>query len=145
MTVLHHLAHDHGDINRRVLALGAAFREGAGSTELVDALVELREILFLHFAREEEGLFPFVAETVPELGAQVQAMAVAHDAICGALARMVHLAETTAGADAVAALFERFEASYAQHAASEARLLDRLDGMLDADQRARLAAVVDGL
>ncbi|HEU4730248.1 MAG TPA: hemerythrin domain-containing protein, partial [Kofleriaceae bacterium] len=87
------LVHDHADINRRVLALGTAIRaldrnRGNGmALALVNRLSELRELLFLHFAREEEGLFPFVAEAVPELAEQVQAMAVAHDAICGGLAR----------------------------------------------------------
>src|ERR1041385_9413660 len=68
------LVHDHADINRRVLALGAAIRsldrnDGNGmALALAGRLNELRDLVFLHFAREEEGLFPFVAEAVPEEG-----------------------------------------------------------------------------
>ena len=126
-------------------------------------LRELRELLFLHFAREEEGLFPFVADRLPELGDRVAAMAVAHDAICGSLARMVHTATATAPMVAVAAqdeaeaaahpgelallgaLFERFQTAYADHARLEAELLAVLDDRLDAAQRAQLAELVRDL
>src|SRR5689334_3412991 len=102
------LTHDHADLNRRVRELGAQLataaaasaRAGAaasdrpGRARLAGVMRDLREQLFLHFAREEEGLFPFVADCLPELGERVGAMAVAHDAICGSLARMVHIATT---------------------------------------------------
>jgi iron-sulfur cluster repair protein YtfE (RIC family) len=91
---IHELAHAHADLNRRVLEIGALVRtvERGHARALVGPLGELREILFLHFAREEGGcLFPFVAETVRELADQVDEMAIAHDTICGALARMFHL------------------------------------------------------
>jgi iron-sulfur cluster repair protein YtfE (RIC family) len=143
---LDHLAHDHGELNRDVLALGAAVRVTQGSASgLAAQLCDLREGLFLHFAREEEGLFPFVAEAAPELELQVHAMETAHDTICGALARMVHLATSGASIDVVAPVFERFETAYAAHAKMESTLLATLATRLDADQRARLAAVVDGL
>jgi len=58
------LVHDHADINRRVLALGGANPRARPQTTangmavaLVHQMGELRELLFLHFAREEEGLF----------------------------------------------------------------------------------------
>ena len=145
------LVHDHADINRRVLALGAAVRaldhaDGNGmAVALVSRLGELRELLFLHFAREEEGLFPFVSEAVPELADRVQAMAMAHDAICGALARMCHLASANAELMHVQAVFARFEAGYASHADAEAELLHELAVRLDAEQRGRLADLVRGL
>jgi len=145
------LVHDHADINRRVLALGAAIRaldrrDGGGmAVALVPRLGELRELLFLHFAREEEGLFPFVAETVPELADRVHAMAMAHDAICGGLARMCHLASANAELAHVLAVFARFEAGYASHADAEAELLRELTTRLDAEQRGRLADLVRGL
>jgi iron-sulfur cluster repair protein YtfE (RIC family) len=145
------LAHDHADINRRVLALGTAIR-ALGRDEcdglalaLVAQLGELRELLFLHFAREEEGLFPFVSEAVPALAEQVHAMALAHDAVCGALARMYHLAAANLEVMALAAVFARFEAAYASHAEVEAELLQKLGDQLDGDQRARLAELVRGL
>jgi iron-sulfur cluster repair protein YtfE (RIC family) len=145
------LAHDHADIHRRVLALGQALRAlaaGGGdglALALAAGLGELREQLFLHFAREEEGLFPLVTDAVPELADQVQAMALAHDAICGGLARMVHLASANAELTAITAVFDRFEAAYASHAAAEAALLTALRDRLSPDQRAQLAALVAGL
>jgi iron-sulfur cluster repair protein YtfE (RIC family) len=145
------LVHDHADINRRVLALGSAIRaldrnDGDGmALALVNRLGELRELLFLHFAREEEGLFPFVAEAMPDLVDQVHAMALAHDAICGGLARMYHLASTNAALTVILAVFARFEAAYASHADAEAKLLHQLSRKLDPAQRAQLADLVRGL
>lgn len=145
------LVHDHGDINRRVFALGSAIRaldrdDGNGmALALVARLGELRELLFLHFAREEEGLFPFVAEVVPELADRVHAMALAHDAICGGLARMYHLASANAELGLITAVFARFEAAYGDHAQGEAELLETLSARLDPDQRARLWELVRGL
>jgi iron-sulfur cluster repair protein YtfE (RIC family) len=145
------LVHDHADINRRVLALGSAIRaldrnEGRGmALALTAQLGELRELLFLHFAREEEGLFPFVSETVPELAEQVHAMSTAHDAICGGLARMYHLAAANADLAVMTAVFSRFETAYGSHAETEGELLRQLTARLDAAQRARLSELVAGL
>jgi len=90
-------------------------------------------------------VFPFVSDTVPELAHQVQAMAFAHDAICGGLARMCHLAATNAAPTTLAAVFLRFEAAYASHAEVEAQFLRTLAGRLDREQLARLADLVQGL
>lgn len=179
------LVHDHTDLNRRVLELGAMLAssptngspahgalggrptvpppasEGPSRARLVVVLKELREQLFFHFAREEEGLFPFVSDRLPELAERVTEMAVAHDAICGALARMVHVAAAGTSADTAPAaakiaeelaspsvlhaLFERFQTAYAAHARFEAELLQVLDDRLDAVQRAQLAELVRDL
>lgn len=140
------LAHDHADLNRRVLELGAII-SGRRKPEpsLITLLSELREHLFHHFAREEEGLFPFVSEQVPEVADQVHTMAIAHDAICGAVARMCHLASAEAKPSAIRAVFDRFESAYATHANAETDLLRGLDGKLDADQRTQLAFLVRDL
>jgi iron-sulfur cluster repair protein YtfE (RIC family) len=142
---VHELAHDHVDLNRRVLELGASFERIRALLPLVPALEELREHMFLHFAREEEGLFPLVSAWFPELADQVLAMANAHDAICGALARMIHAARTEADPASSHGLLVRFQAAYAEHAQNEAELLQRLDARLDAAQRAQLAELVRGL
>jgi hypothetical protein len=146
------LSHDHADINRRVLAVGTAIRaldrdgDGDGlARALVGRLGELRELMFTHFAREEEGVFPFVADAVPALSPQIQAMAIAHDAICGALARVYHLAEASADLASITQVFSRFELAYASHAETEAELLRQLAAVLDPAQRGRLAALVRGL
>lgn len=144
------IADDHADLNRRLLALGSRVRslartDGGATNALVPDVEALRDLLFLHFAREEEGLFPFVSDTVPDLGVQADVMAVAHDTICGALARMVHLVTTNAPIAAVAALFDRFENTYAAHAQAEAELLESLEGRLDISQRARLLELLAGV
>jgi iron-sulfur cluster repair protein YtfE (RIC family) len=143
------LSHDHADINRRLIALATQVRalehHGGAAESLHAKLRELRELLFFHFAREEEGLFPFVRDTVPELGEQVQVMELAHDTICGSLARMVHLAASDAPVSTIVTLFDRFENAYAMHASTEAELLADLSDRLDADKRAQLARLVDGL
>lgn len=145
------LVHDHADLNRRVFALGSTIRAldrdgGDGmALALVTRLGELRELLFLHFAQEEEGLFPLVAELVPELAEQVHAMALAHDAICGGLARMYHLAAANTELTTIIAVFQRFEAAYASHAETEAELLEQLTRKLDPAQRERLGELVRGL
>jgi iron-sulfur cluster repair protein YtfE (RIC family) len=139
------LTHDHAELNRRVLELGATIAQQQDLQILEPSLRELREQLFLHFAREEEGLFPLVSEWIPELADQVLAMAVAHDTICGALARMVHASATDADPAAFRGLFVRFQTAYADHAKSELDLLHQLDARLDAAQRAQLAELVRGL
>ena len=139
------LTHDHADLNRRVLELGATIAKQSELQALAPLLRDLREQLFLHFAREEEGLFPLVSDWIPELADQVLAMAVAHDTICGALARMVHSASTEADPAVFRGLFVRFQTAYAEHAKSELDLLQQLDSRLDTTQRAQLAELVRGL
>ena len=139
---VHALTHDHADINRRVLELEGLV---AGTADLSAPLRELRELLFLHFAREEEGLFPFVSDVLPDCIPQVRTMETAHDTICGALARMVHFALGGGERAMIAQLFQRFVIAYTDHAATEGALLASLDRRLDAEQRQRLAALVAGL
>ncbi len=140
------LSHDHGELNRRVLALSARMGEPKLDPQgVAHLLVELRELLFTHFAREEEGLFPFVAERIPSFAMRVHDMAVAHDTICGALSRACHLASLAAERSQLVAVYERFERAYAEHARTESELLAALDLQLDAADRDRLAALVEGL
>ena len=110
------LAHDHADLNRRVLELSDLHADPAAHPPLLPALVELREHMFLHFAREEEGLFPLVSEWIPEISDQVLAMVSAHDAVCGALARMIHAARSGTDAASLDGLLGRFQAAYAEPA-----------------------------
>jgi hypothetical protein len=86
-----------------------------------------------------------VLGVVPDLADQVHAMALAHDAICGGLARMYHLAAANADLTVILAVFARFETAYASHAETEAELLRRLSDRLDSAQRAQLAELVRGL
>ncbi len=138
--------HDHAELNQLVRDLGALVRGAtpATQTELVAQLGELREHLFLHFAREEEGLFPHVAAALPALADEVATMVTAHDAICGAVARMHHLTSTGA-LEQLPALYDRFELSYTLHARSERGFLQDIGERLSPTQRAELLVLVRGL
>lgn len=143
---LQHLSHDHGELNRRVITIAAQLQQLTTTPRTVAyALVDLRELLFTHFAREEEGLFPFVAERLPDETARVHAMAVAHDTICGALSRVCHLASSDRELAQLRAIFDRFQDAYAAHARAEADLLETLGTRLDAAAREQLASIVEGL
>jgi iron-sulfur cluster repair protein YtfE (RIC family) len=140
------LAHDHAALNRCVLELTHVISgRSAEVVPLADQLEALREALFLHFAREEEGLFPFAMQHLPAITERFQAMAIAHDTICGSVARMCHLAATGAEVDVLKPLFERFTTTYAAHAEVEAAVLEELARGLSADARAELAALVRDL
>jgi iron-sulfur cluster repair protein YtfE (RIC family) len=143
------LVHDHGAINRILLELGnemESLRKGEEiNPDLADELHALRDLLFLHFAQEEEGLFPFVAEALPALADQVGSMAAAHDGICGGLSRLIHMLETQADTATTLGVFDRFEHAYSEHARLETMLLAAVDQQLTAAQRAQLAELVRGL
>jgi iron-sulfur cluster repair protein YtfE (RIC family) len=147
------LVHDHGNINRLLLELGQEMEslrrlepvDFAPAPEIEDALHALRDLLFLHFAQEEEGLFPFVSEALPALAGQVQAMAEAHDGICGGLSRMIHMLETKADPMTMVGVFDRFEHAYAEHARQETQLLEAVDRDATPAQLAALAELVRGL
>jgi iron-sulfur cluster repair protein YtfE (RIC family) len=139
------LVHDHGDLNRQVLEIGTLIPSDEPLVVAKTKLDNLREQLFLHFAREEEGLFPFVADHVPELADRVHAMEVAHDTICGAIARMCHLLAAGTNPPALGSLYDRFAAAYAGHAKMEAELLQSLHDRLNDEERAALAALVRDL
>ncbi len=143
---LQELADDHADLDRRIHELGAQIRGAAASDgSLRTSLEGLRDVLFRHFAREEEAAFPFLVATLPELEARLDAMASAHDTICNTLARLCELARTHPASFAVAALFERFVTTYASHANQETELLRELETRLAGGHRAHLAELMRDL
>jgi iron-sulfur cluster repair protein YtfE (RIC family) len=142
--------HDHGALNDRVRALGQAVRARDRADERASAIAAqvaaLRDDLFLHFAREEEGLFPFVADALPRLRRTVATMVTAHDQLCGALARIANICTRPGGELAsIAAIYERFEATYAEHARREHALLEQVAAGLGTAQRTQLTVLLRGL
>lgn len=145
--------HDHARFSKLVSELRehvlAAQRGASGIDEAVlPALEHLREDLFLHYAREEEGLFPYIVERLPETRDAVGKLVAAHDGICGTLSRMVHRAggdDRDADLGAVVSLFERFESAYADHAREEVGFLRDLGPRLTAQQRDELRDLLRGL
>jgi iron-sulfur cluster repair protein YtfE (RIC family) len=153
---LDELAHDHGQLSVLVFEVLNALESKTASPRPVeqrwlrDHLIELREALLLHFAREEEGLFPFVGQHFPEAASRVAAMEVAHDGMCGSVTRMAYLAEQAADAfprhlQAIAASFMRFLDGYVSHSRVESELIEELAGRLDTEQRATLAELIRGI
>jgi hypothetical protein len=153
---LHELEHDHGHLTRLVFELREQLHEAAvkdpqeAHAALAETIHTLGEDLVEHFAREEEGLFPFVSETVPELREHVQRLSGAHDTVCGAILRMRHAVGDDAAAFAsripsLLALHERFDVAYTEHSRDERALLDGLKSRLDPEARRTLATLLQGL
>lgn len=138
--------HTHGRISELVLRLGRAL--GARRRlALRTILSELREDLLVHFAREEEGLFPYVRTHLPEQADAVDRLAASHDAVCGAVVRLAHLAEGSpnASTEALHSMYERFERAYAAHGVDEAALFQELGKKLSLQQKVELGEIVRGL
>jgi hypothetical protein len=145
--------HAHGDLTKLALAIGAELRDERGEPreisgptrrEVLALLEKLRDELLHHFADEEEGLFPFVRRVVPAKAEVVDRLESAHDAICGAVVRLAHLASHEAYGQLIV-LYERFEEAYAKHSRDEAGLFSELAGALGAEERAELAALLRGI
>ena len=151
------LEHDHTHLSRVVTELRQAARmiergesDAAAREEFVSVLVALSDELFDHFAREEEGLFPYLAEQFPDMRDALRDFERAHDRICGAASRIT--AAASKGPDAIAqqvpwitSLFARFDAHYAEHARRESELLRTLHARLSDEQRAALSTILRGL
>jgi hypothetical protein len=145
------MEHDHVHLSRQIDTLHAELRAlaaapgGPMADDLVQALVALSEDLFEHFAREEEGLFPFLLERAPDLRDEVAALVEGHDRICGAATRLLALRDRppTKGTVALAvSLFQRLVDVYAAHSGRELTLLSALAQRLDAAAQAELASLV---
>lgn len=118
--------------------------------EIAETLRLLRDDLFTHFAREEEGLFPLVVAELPDLDGTVSAVVGAHDRICGAVSRMTHVLEKgpellRQELDALHSVFERFDETFSAHSREEVELLHSLSRRLNPRQRAALAEMMKTL
>jgi len=152
------LEDEHGPLTTRVRELGelvAAITGGAcapqaAHAEFVERLEALRDALLDHFGREEECFFPFFAEALPDTAPAVRELEAAHDRICGALTRLVHLSARSEAAFVqsfghVARVYSRFAATYAEHAASEHAVLRQAAEHLSDEQRTPLEEAARGL
>ena len=149
--------HSHAALTRRAIEIRDLVRaepaEGLPAAlnrkQLLAQLEHLRDELLEHFANEEEGLFPFVRSNVPEKSDAVDRLAEAHDTLCGAIVRLVHVVrrDLVPGRDhaALVAHYGRFESAYAQHSQKEAALFEALGRALDERHRAELAEILRGL
>lgn len=148
------LSHDHGPLSAlllavrevldRILESGGSHAEDAG--ELRDGVESLRESLLVHFAREEEALFPFVVARFPAMRARAESLTADHEVVCRRaedLARVVErsLASREGFAGCRAAL-DSFEEAYARHTQNELALLDDVDALLDSPARGELRTLL---
>jgi iron-sulfur cluster repair protein YtfE (RIC family) len=134
-----------------VVTVGELVARGADTPKPVveRAVVELRDALFEHLAKEEEGLFPYVVTYAPGLAKSVARLSTSHEALSAAVLRLEQSVHRKSSArrstDTPSAAFDRFHAIYTDHEASETRFLRRVDARLDDAQRHALAAIVRGL
>lgn len=152
------VTHDHGHLTRLVFevrdltqALRETPRDPEVRTALADALDALQDDLATHFAKEEEGLFPFVVARVPTFAPRTEKLASLHDALCGAISRLarslgdesVELGVSAEKDDRlIFAGFERFQVAYAEHAHEERELLEELPRLLNKDDLAALRVLL---
>ncbi|MGZ3422057.1 MAG: hemerythrin domain-containing protein [Polyangiales bacterium] len=133
------LEHDHVHLSRIVADLRDMVP--ASHPELVPTLLALRDDLFHHFAREEEALFPYLVQTLPDLKPAIAVLESAHDRVCGAVSRLCALADK-GPSPLIAQLFERLDAEYLDHARKESEFLRGLAGRLSKEQRAHVRALI---
>lgn len=149
--VIGQLEHDHLIVERMVDDL----REGVQSVlrgereavDLKDEFIEFLELaeeeLYEHFDREEQVVFPFLAEQLPESQSSIERLSHAHDRMCGAMSRMQRLVELdddefSAQFDALVALFARFDANFGRHSREEIGLFQALGQRLQPADLERL-------
>ena len=98
---------------------------------------------------KRRGSSPSSGTTCPRSPTAVDRLAEAHDTICGAVVRLVHLVrrDLVPARDhaALVAHCDRFESAYAQHSQKEAALFEALGRALDEHHRAELAEILRGL
>jgi hypothetical protein len=149
--------HSHGALTRRAIEIRDLVRaeppEGLPAAltrkQLLGQLELLRDDLLQHFANEEEGLFPFVRQNLPTKADAVDRLAEAHDTICGAIVRLVHLVRHDQVLKrehaTLVAHYERFESAYGRHSQSEGALFEELGEALDERLRGQLGEILRGL
>ena len=110
--------------------------------EMTDGLEAFREELLEHFAREQEGAFPFVAQRLPSEQERVDELVAQHDRIAEAINAVVkdlHRADPTQPSPAIAAwssALARFDALYAEHTKTEVAFFSDVTAALGGDEAA---------
>ena len=153
------MADDHGPLTEQVahlrrLLAGVADHDQAASeiqTAFAAAAHTLNDEILEHFGFEEECVFPFLSDALAELADEIRFLEASHDAICGALVRLEHLAQREEGHAFVALfsqvvhVFERFDKVYSDHVVQEAKLLAKAAQALSPEQRKALNEASEGL
>ena len=153
---LKELAHDHRELSGLLIAVrDALLRVERGQSKLDDELHEIRdgieafrESLLEHFAREQEGLLPFLAARLPAVRERTDQLIAEHDRIAEVLETLLRdLGKTDANGelgpfrDSLA----RFEELYASHSRAELGFLAEVEATLanDASAMDQLRTLLD--
>jgi hemerythrin-like domain-containing protein len=158
MDPLQKLEHDHTHLNRMVASLRDAIQEclrgERENAELEDDFQEflalVQEELFEHFEQEEQLLFPWVTELLPDTQPVIDSLEAAHDKICGSASRLEYLLQQGSSVfeesfDQLVSLFARFDANFVKHSREEGELLRMLHARLDPAQREHLRSILAAL
>lgn len=151
-TVIDQLEHDHLIVEKIVAdlreAIQSALRGEREPIELRDTFAEFLSVadeeLFEHFDREEQVVFPYLTDTIPNAADAILRLENAHDRMCGAMIRMQRIVDEadderfTEGFDALVALFTRFDANFVRHSKEELNLFRTLGEQLTDAQLATL-------
>jgi iron-sulfur cluster repair protein YtfE (RIC family) len=146
---LQELAHDHRELSGLLVAVHEALARIEKGTsklddevhELTDGIEAFREELLEHFAREQEGAFPFISARIPAERTRIDALIAEHDRIAesiNAIVREVHAFDVTAWGKALA----RFESLYAEHSKSEVAFFTDVTRAMDEVALAELRALL---
>lgn len=134
---------------QRVTELAGRASEESVKPLLEAAIIDLREALLMHFAKEQEGLFPFVIANAQGMEKSVARLAKEHEALSAAVVRVEQVVHRKTrsrnGAEPLDTALKRFNALYTNYAPTETRFLRRVDARLDDGQRLDLATLVRGL
>jgi len=147
------LSHDHSHLGALVQAVRNTLARVERSecswedarTELEDGAEALREGLLVHFAREEEALFPFVETRLPVLAAKVAALLADHDSVITDAVEVCRLMGAESGSGNASSAFARFEQTYGAHAQAERAFLADVDALLEPSARAELRALLEAI
>lgn len=140
------LLHDHRELSELLIAVHDALSRIDGGRsklddelhEIIDGVESLRDALLDHFAREQEGLFPFLVARLPSERERTERLILEHDRIAEALTQLVHdLGRVSAESlPAWRAALQRFEELYASHTRSEVAFLTEVAASLSNDRAA---------
>ena len=144
---LKELAHDHRELSGLLLAVRDALsRVERGQSKLEDELHEIRdgieafrEALLEHFAREQEGLLPFVVARLPAVRAHTDQLVAEHDHIADVLTTLLKDLGTIDSSGDIAPFrrsLAHFEDLYASHSRAELGFLEEVATALASDTSA---------
>lgn len=146
--IIGQLEHDHLVLERMVEDLRdeiqSALRGECEPAEVLETFIEFLsaadEELFEHFDREEQVVFPFLVENVPDAAESIRRLEYAHDRMCGAVSRLQRVViegdqqTFLENFDAIVALFARFDANFGRHTREEIALFRTLGEQLSSEQ-----------